>query len=86
MNNFSVLIVDDSEPDRYILKRYLGVLEFDGDIMEAHNGRTAFELIQDLAKKDTSAAQSSARLIIFLDINMPLLTGGEFLRMYSGCG
>ena len=64
-----ILIVDDSEIDRAILKSILGD-RF--NVIETDNGYKALEIISKL-KNDLD--------IIFLDISMPLISGFDLLRL-----
>jgi CheY-like chemotaxis protein len=69
---FKVLIVDDDEPSRYVLKSFLRA-EMQADFIEAVDGRDGFEKAVRLRPD-----------LIFLDLNMPRLDGFEFLREFSG--
>lgn len=64
-----ILIVDDSEIDREVLKN---ILYDDFDIMEAESGYAALEII--LKQKDILDA-------ILLDISMPVLSGFDVLKL-----
>ena len=64
-----ILIVDDSEIDREVLKN---ILYDDFDIMEADSGYAALEII--LKQKDVLDA-------ILLDISMPVLSGFDVLKL-----
>jgi CheY-like chemotaxis protein len=61
-----VLIVDDEEVSRYLLK---GLLPTGCEILEAENGRAGLKL-----------AQERMPTVIFLDLMMPDYDGFEFLR------
>ncbi|MFK8031700.1 MAG: response regulator [Gammaproteobacteria bacterium] len=67
----TIMIVDDSHDDRYITKRRLR--ENFGEIvfLEADDGIQAIELLE------SSPVPIN---LIFLDINMPRMTGHEFLQ------
>ncbi|MBQ2697718.1 MAG: response regulator [Clostridia bacterium] len=64
-----LLIVDDSELDREILK---SILEEEFELCEAENGFVAMELV---------TKQKSEIDCILLDISMPLLSGFDVLRL-----
>lgn len=70
----SILIVDDSEDDRYLLKRFIKKSGLADTVIEACDGGEALEIL------------STARItpeLIFLDINMPRVGGFEFLEQYQ---
>ncbi len=76
----SVLIIDDSEEDRYLLKRYLKKTGLSLLVLEATNGQEALDLLtttmEDLTKQHPALR---APIVIFLDINMPIMDGWEFV-------
>lgn len=67
-SKFSLLIADDVEYNRKLIKDFLN--EYEIDFYEASDGRRAVELARDL-KPD----------IIFMDIRMPILDGIDASRM-----
>lgn len=70
MNDFKrILIVDDSEIDREILK---SILNDDFEVLEADNGYTALQMI--LKEKEVLDA-------VLLDVSMPFLDGLSVLRI-----
>lgn len=69
--NCSVLIVDDNPEDRYIMERMVKKVFIPSNIYEAINGQEALPYLSKLDKDH--------KLIIFLDINMPVMNGFEFL-------
>ena len=64
-----ILIVDDSEIDRMVLK---GILENEFDVYEVDNGYAALDMLI-MQKKPLDA--------IFLDISMPILDGLDVLSI-----
>lgn len=79
--NYSVLIVDDSYADRYLLKRVLDKTDLSLTIIEAESGIEALDILT--TPKTELVAQYpevSAPITVFLDINMPIMTGWEFLE------
>ena len=83
MNKYSVMIIDDSDTDRYLLKRLLGKSEIVSKVFEADNGKAALELFEDYVSSKEKYAVGFPPTILFLDINMPLLNGFEFLKAFS---
>lgn len=72
----SILIVDDSETDRYLLKRFIKKTNLAEKVLEAENGQEAYTLFD----KDPGFEPD----MIFLDINMPLMNGFQFLDSFTG--
>ena len=70
----SVMIVDDSESDQFLLKIIIEKLDPDIRILQAYDGQEALEILADLPKQPD---------VIFLDINMPRMNGHEFLDKYA---
>lgn len=78
---YTIMIVDDSADDRYLLKRYLKKTELTLVILETANGTEGI----DLLLKSREALESQypgirAPVTLFLDINMPVMNGWEFLE------
>lgn len=70
----NILIVDDSAMMRMMIKRVAGLCEIPiANIFEAGNGAEALQVLE--------THQVDA---MFTDINMPVMTGTELLRVISG--
>lgn len=83
MNKIPVLIIDDNEADRYLLSRQLNDTNLEIHIFEKHDGASALEFLTDYEKNRTLYPDLFPPAIIFLDINMPLVNGWEFLDKFS---
>ncbi len=83
MKNYAVLIIDDNKLDRYILKRQLKDAGIDGLIFEHDNGSSAFEFLRNYSENTTKYPEEFPPRMIFLDINMPIMNGLEFLEHFS---
>ena len=70
-----VLLVEDSEADRYLAARLLGKVWPGLEVVEARNGVEAIELLERCAPEGLPQ-------IILLDINMPRMNGHEFLEAW----
>lgn len=82
MKQISALIVDDSEIDRYILKRQLkevGVV----DVFESDDGSTALNFLENYEENCKLHYKKFPPVVIFLDINMPIIGGFEFLEKFA---
>jgi len=70
----AVFLVDDDPINNLINRRLLGKTGIGGRIEEFLSGQDALGKITELNPDDS--------LLIFLDINMPVLNGWEFLNKY----
>jgi CheY-like chemotaxis protein len=66
-----VLLIDDDEDDRYFFLEALGSAHPDIKCTTAVNGQDGLEALE---------AQKVRPDVIFLDLNMPLMNGQQFLR------
>ena len=80
---YSILIIDDSEEDRYLLKRYLRKSGLEVAVAEAVNGEQALHLLIEFEKYQQDNPEIKAPLVVFLDVNMPIMNGWEFLEEFS---
>jgi len=83
MKNISVLIVDDSEMDCYLLERELLDTDYDIAITKKENGEAAYEFFREHEKTRLEFGEGFPPIVVFLDVNMPLMGGIEFLEKYS---
>lgn len=76
----SVLLVDDDPTFNFITETLLKSLQLTKSIDCVKNGQEALNVI-----KDCSTTQNSEKCpdIIFLDLNMPVMNGFEFLQEYK---
>jgi CheY-like chemotaxis protein len=79
----SVMIVDDSEEDRYILKRTLGKIDREFEIFEVSDGAEALSFLKNHKENKAKYPDGFPPLFIFLDVNMPMVNGFEFLEKYK---
>ncbi|TXR54628.1 response regulator [Reinekea thalattae] len=83
MKKISILIVDDNEVDRYILKRQIESAGFDFNVFEKSDGKEALEFFESYEQQKLLFPEDYPPLLIFLDINMPRVDGLEFLKDFS---
>lgn len=83
MSKYSVMIVDDNEADRYILKRYLNKANIVDKIFEANDGKEALSFFEAHEENKAKHTKDYPPSILFLDVNMPLIDGFEFLEKFN---
>jgi CheY-like chemotaxis protein len=69
-----IMLVEDSEGDVYIFKRAIKDAKILNDVLVFKDGREALDFLQN----EDNVAQMPG--IIFLDINMPMVSGFEVLK------
>jgi len=68
--NLKILLIEDDAIEVMKLKRVISTLELNHTIIEANNGEVALEILKNKSKLPD---------IILLDLNMPKISGIEFL-------
>lgn len=79
----TLLIVDDNEIDRYLLKRFLRVAGVDQRVLEVEHGEQALEFFEQYVMSAEHGESPGQPLVVFLDFNMPRKTGLEFLADFD---
>jgi two-component system, chemotaxis family, chemotaxis protein CheY len=79
----SVLIVDDSSFDVLLTKKILGKTGQFENIHAVTDGSEALALFLNYEESRRQHPESFPPLVILLDINMPLMSGFEFLSAYA---
>jgi CheY-like chemotaxis protein len=69
-----VMIIDDDPVDRYILRKTLKKEKIASEFVEASNGAEALLMLTQYGSQKKEIPE-----LIFLDVNMPVLNGLEFL-------
>lgn len=72
-STYKALLIDDSKPVNFFNKVVLQRSQFFSDIQISENGQAAMHVLANGFDPD----------IIFLDINMPVMNGWEFLKNYT---
>ena len=78
-----VLLVDDDHATNYIHKKIIEQSGIASKVEIALNGQEALDFIVKNNELEKEGKLSEFPSIIFLDINMPVLDGWEFLEEYS---
>lgn len=71
---YSIILVDDDPINNLINKRLISKLKLTPQIEEFLEAEQAIERIRELDSEDS--------ILIFLDINMPVMNGWDFLNQY----
>jgi CheY-like chemotaxis protein len=72
----NILLVEDDEVDRMAIRRALRDSAIISNVVEASNGIEAMEILHAL----DGDSQLPSPYLILLDINMPKMSGHEFMR------
>ncbi len=75
----SVLLVDDNDIDLFINKKIIEFNNFTNKLVSLSSGKDALNYLQNVDKE-------ALPQIIFLDLNMPLSDGFQFLSEFSKLG
>lgn len=83
MKKCSIMVIDDDKVDRYLLKRTISKLDIEVKIFEADTGKSALDFLANYEENSKLYGEDFPPLLIFLDINMPIMNGFEFLEAFS---
>ena len=80
----TVIIIDDSDVDRYITRRILKKSGIADRVIEMTGAGSALDLLGDRAEFESQCGPCPPPAVILLDINMPYIGGFEFLEELLG--
>ncbi len=73
----SICIIDDDPITVFGIQKMLGLVTEFKQLFKFENGKVAIESISEMLKSNTPLPQ-----VIFLDINMPIMDGWQFLEEF----
>ncbi len=83
MTKYSMMIIDDDEVDRYLLKRIINKNDLSTKIFEVSNGVEALDFFNNYEENLQKYNDDFPPVIVFLDVNMPIMGGWKFLEEFS---
>lgn len=78
-----ILLIDDNEDDNFLNRRVLSKYNISHRIDDVKNGLEAIEYLTNTGEFAGKRENFPCPDIIFLDVNMPLMNGWEFMEEYD---
>jgi CheY-like chemotaxis protein len=78
-----VLLVDDNESDNFFHKRAILKSGITDRVEIVINGKEAIDFLKPVQQGENSEKSYAQPELIFLDINMPVMNGWQFLEEYQ---
>lgn len=78
-----ILCVDDDPITLMLCKKVISKTLFSNEIITAQNGEQALGYFDEIKNSDIKNSHNKLPQLIFLDLNMPVMGGWEFLECFS---
>lgn len=80
----TILFIDDDPITLMLCKMVISKASFSNEVITAKNGEEALQFFDKLLSQDsTKNEENKIPQLIFLDLNMPIMGGWEFLDSFS---
>ena len=79
--NHSIMLIDDNELDNFINTKIIEANHFAKNIYSNTSAKSAIEFLVNIIKMEDSA-KSNFPQVIFVDINMPIIDGFQFVEYF----
>ncbi|WP_348811689.1 response regulator [Flavobacterium maritimum] len=77
-----ILCIDDDPITLMLCKKVITKSSFANEIITAQNGEEALKFFNTIKYSNTNSAPNKNPQLIFLDLNMPVMGGWEFLDLF----
>jgi CheY-like chemotaxis protein len=77
--NFAVMLIDDNAIDNMIHAKVINKSDIAEVIYNHHSGSSAIEFLKNIAKIPTDEGKTILPSYVFLDLDMPLMDGFQFM-------
>ena len=74
-----ILLIDDDEVTLILCKIIIEMNGFAREIVQAQNGQEGIDFYAEFLKRKQAGASEKPPALIFLDLNMPVMNGWDFL-------